>query len=276
MKVMVNGLPGKMATEVARLIHETDGFELIPLSLTGPEIDVQVFRLPGSGKPILLVKPDKRDEMIADIKRERGQFIAVDFTHPDAANGNVEFYCKNNMPFVMGTTGGDRDAMLATVLNSRTLAVIAPNMAPQIVAFQAMMEDAAINFPGAFEGFNLFISESHQDGKADTSGTAKAVAKSFVWLGIPFDFGNAEQFEMIRSPARQTMLGVPQEHIKGHGWHKYSLFTPDGTMFFEFVHNVNGRKPYAMGTLKALTFLEKKVKAGEKGVVYSMIDVLKG
>ena len=46
-------------------------------------------------------------------------------------------------------------------------------------------------------------------------------------------------------------------------------------MVFEFQHNVNGRDVYADGTMDAVCFLERKVKAGLSGRVYTMIDVLK-
>lgn len=277
MKTMVSGLPGKMAREMAELISSQDirQFELLSWALTGSEIREAFIDI--GGRPVYLIKPDQLGEKVDSLISYEGEtFYAVDFTHPDAINGNVEFYCKRKIPFVLGTTGGNRDRLAEIVAQSDICAVIAPNMASQIVAFQAMMEYAAKNFPGAFEGFNLFISESHQEGKADTSGTAKAIAKCFEGLGIPFHFENKEQFQMIRKPARQSILGVPAQYLGGHGWHDYSLATEDGTMQFKFVHNVNGRKPYAVGTLKALAFLEKKTKAGEKGKVFSMIDVLKG
>ena len=41
-------------------------------------------------------------------------------------------------------------------------------------------------------------------------------------------------------------------------------------------HNVNGRDIYGLGALDGVTFLQRKREAGEKGKVYSMIDVLKG
>lgn len=55
----------------------------------------------------------------------------------------------------------------------------------QVVAFQAMMETMAETFPGAFAGYKLRVTESHQSTKADTSGTAKAVVASFEKLGAP-------------------------------------------------------------------------------------------
>lgn len=41
--------------------------------------------------------------------------VLVDYTLPQVLNGNAEFYCQNKLPFVMGTTGGDRDKLLADV-----------------------------------------------------------------------------------------------------------------------------------------------------------------
>ena len=55
----------------------------------------------------------------------------------------------------------------------------------QVVAFQATLELMAQQFPGAFAGYKLEVTESHQRQKADTSGTAKAVVASIAKLGAP-------------------------------------------------------------------------------------------
>ncbi len=170
----------------------------------------------------------------------------------------------------MGTTGGNRKDLEEVVSNSQVCAVIAPNMAKQIVAFQAMMNYAAQNFPDIFKGYELSIIESHQKGKADTSGTAKAMVTYFNKLGIPF---TPEQIKMERDPLKQKEMGIPEEYLSGHGWHKYSLTSVDGTVFFEFTHNVNGRDIYAAGTIDAIKYLNRKINEGNKGKVYSMIDV---
>ncbi len=54
-----------------------------------------------------------------------------------------------------------------------------------MVAFQATLELMAQQFPGAFSGYKLEVTESHQRQKADTSGTAKAVVASIARLGAP-------------------------------------------------------------------------------------------
>lgn len=271
-KVMVNGLPGGMATKVAEHIIRDTRFLLVPYSLTGPEITTVEFTV--GSQTIAMVRPDQRWPILDIIRMREEAFISVDFTRPEAVVSNAEFYCRYGIPFVMGTTGGDRKRLNEVVAASAIAAVIAPNMAKQIVGFQAMMEYAADAFPGLFAGYSLKIVESHQASKADTSGTAKVMVKCFTKLGVAF---TEDEIKMVRDPdIQKKLMGVPKEHLRGHGWHTYTLVSPDGTVKFEFVHNVNGRDVYARGTLDAIAFLDKKVKEGAKGKVFTMIDVLKG
>jgi len=271
-KVMVNGIPGNMASNVAEHVLKDDRFELIPYSMTGTEItDAKVVI---GSRTISLFSLGQRERTIAAIRAVDDEFISVDFTHPSAVNSNASFYCKHKLPFVMGTTGGDRELLDATIDCSSIAAVIAPNMAKQIVGFQAMIEYAADVFPDLFSGYSLEIRESHQKGKADTSGTAKAMVKYFSKLGIPF---SKDVIIMERDPnVQKTQLGIPKQYLGGHGWHTYTLLSSDKTVEFKFVHNVNGRDIYAKGTLAAIAFLHKKAKLHDHGKVFTMIDVLKG
>jgi 4-hydroxy-tetrahydrodipicolinate reductase len=269
---MLNGLPGNVARIVAEHIEAHAGFQLIPYSLTGPEITAGDCRI-GAGT-VSLILPDRREDAIGEILKANKPFISVDFTHPSAVNANAEFYCRRLLPFVMGTTGGDRQRLEQTVLASKTAAVIAPNMAKQIVGFQAMMEYAARTFPDLFKGYSLTVKESHQQGKADTSGTAKAMIGYFNKLGVAF---SENEIIMERDPEKQqNVWGIPQQYLSGHGWHTYSLVSRDKTVCFEFTHNVNGRDIYADGTLDAVSYLSEKIKGGAAGKVFTMIDVLKG
>ena len=134
LKVMVNGLPGNMARTVAQQILQDERFKLLPYSLTGPEI--QESRCMVETTALELIGPDKRESRIAQIKKGEGQFLTADYTHPSAVNANADFYCDYDLPFVMGTTGGDRGLLEQTVRSSSITAVIAPNMAKQIVAFK--------------------------------------------------------------------------------------------------------------------------------------------
>jgi len=268
-KVMVNGLPGNVARTVAEHLLKDGRFELVPYSLTGPEIQESEYIIDNIS--VKLIQSDQRASQIEQIKQSQGAFLSVDYTHPSAVNSNAEFYCRFGLPFVMGTTGGDRKELEATVVSSSIAAVIAPNMAKQIVGFQAMMEYAANNFPDLFKGYTLNVKESHQQGKADTSGTAKAMVGYFNKLGISF---STDEIVMVRDPQDQkAQWGIPPEYLSGHGWHTYTLISEDQTVRFEFTHNVNGREVYVRGTVDAILYLSEKVQAGARGKMFTMIDV---
>jgi 4-hydroxy-tetrahydrodipicolinate reductase len=65
------------------------------------------------------------------------------------------------------------------------------------------MDIMAQNFPGAFAGYSLKVTESHQSSKVDTSGTAKAIVEYFQKLGVKF---NADE---VRSPPFLLPCPVP-------------------------------------------------------------------
>jgi len=144
-KIMTNGLPGNVAGIIAKHFLQDDRFELLPFSLTGPEITRGIHRV--ESMEVALIRPEKAEEAVDGILRAHGPFITIDYTHPTAVNQNAQFYCTHGLPFIMGTTGGDRKALEDTVKGSNISAVIAPNMAKQIIGFQAMMKYAADTFP---------------------------------------------------------------------------------------------------------------------------------
>jgi len=178
--VMINGMPGLMALETAKVCVDR-GIKLAPYGFTGPNcpakitvegkkssIDVELVPGPGISNidhPALLKK----------IKSESKNFVIVDFTHPSAILNNLRSYCDANCNFVMGTTGGDPTSMNDIFNKAQNYAVIAPNMAKQIVALQLGLLEVAKRFPGSFGRYVLTVTESHQSTKADTSGTAKAI-----------------------------------------------------------------------------------------------------
>ena len=271
--IMINGLPGNVAKKMARFAIADDRFNLIPFSLTGLDIEDKIVTIDKT--VIELVRPDSRDTITPHILSLFPFFICIDYTHPSAVNANALYYIQNKIPFVMGTTGGDRKQLEELVKNGSTPAVIAPNMAKQIVGFQAMMEYAADTFPGLFKGYTLQVIESHQKGKADSSGTARAMVGYFNKLGVDFD---ADRIQMIRNPdIQEKEWGIPKEHLGGHGWHTYTLTAEDGSALFEFKHNVNGRDIYISGTFDAVLFLKNKLDNpdGDRKL-YTMIDVLSG
>ncbi len=278
--VMVNGMPGPMATAAAEACLRK-GMKLAPVAMTGPDVDpmtIAVFDpISQKSSEVRLIPSVEKDELssaVEGLKVSCGEknVLAIDYTHPSAVNSNAEFYVEQKLPFVMGTTGGDREKLMEGVNSAKHFAVIAPNMAKQIVAMQAALEDLAKKFPGSFASYKIACRESHQKTKADTSGTAKAVIDSLTELSD--DKFTYDDIEMIRDDQGAIDFGVPEDAMKGHAFHRYTLTSADGTTQFALEHNVAGRTIYAEGTADAVKFLAGRVREESEGKVFSMIDVL--
>ncbi|KAJ1701843.1 hypothetical protein LUZ63_001622 [Rhynchospora breviuscula] len=268
--ILVNGVTGKMGKAVAEAAVSA-GLQLVPVSFSS--VDKPARTLEISNIEISVHGPSEREEILSSVTEKYPDVVVVDYTAPNAVNANAELYCKFGVPFVMGTTGGDRPLLYKIVQDSNVYAVISPQMGKQVVAFLAAMEIMAEQFPGAFSGYKLEVMESHQATKLDTSGTAKAVIACFQKLGAIFDIN---EIEMIRDPEEQiNMVGVPEEYLSGHAYHVYNLTSPDETVSFEFQHNVCGRSIYAEGSIDAAIFLHKKVQSKAEKKIYDMIDVLR-
>mmetsp|Transcript_6753 Transcript_6753/g.17283 ORF Transcript_6753/g.17283 Transcript_6753/m.17283 type:complete len:437 (-) Transcript_6753:214-1524(-) len=280
--IMVNDLTGKMGRAVADAVVARGGDTcfLVPVAFSGrakPPVDVSGVMVEVSG---LAGEGSNPGAVLEELKQKYPGLVVVDYTLPKAVNANADLYMAHGVPFVMGTTGGDRVKLFEDVRAAAHFAIIAPQMGKQVVAFQAAMKLMAENFPGAFKGCKLTVTESHQSSKVDTSGTAKALVESFNGLGC--EFGISE-VELVRDvPTQLGAMGVPEEHLVGHAFHTYRLTSPDGTVSFEFQHNVCGRSIYAEGTVDAALFLSNMVggvggapRRGGGKTVYDMIDVLK-
>lgn len=156
----------------------------------------------------------------------------------------------------------------------------------------------AADFPGAFEGYALTVTESHQKTKADTSGTAKAITRSLAKLAaVPYAEGDGadadgvslwgdariervrnEEAQLTGAPLQAGGYGrlnpVPPAALNGHAYHTYSLVAPDGSVEFQWRHNVNGRRVYAEGTADAALFLAGKAADRANKRLYTMVDLL--
>ena len=158
-QVMVNGMPGPMAVAAAEACLRK-GLKLCPIALTGPDVashTITVTDEDSNASSDVTLIPSNDIDLIDSSMQGLSDIIAIDFTHPSAVNTNALFYIGKNIPFVMGTTGGDRDKLMQDVNNAKLFAVIAPNMAKQIVAMQMALQDLAHRFPASFDGYKLSV-----------------------------------------------------------------------------------------------------------------------
>lgn len=266
LRIALAGVPGNLCREIVALLPEHPEAVLCA--------DALVSESRAGVADFLGHKIRGWSALNRDFAAESGAFanaVVLDFTTPSAALGNVQFYTRHQLPFVLGTTGFDRGEAARLVQESGTHAVIAPNMAAPIVALMAVLSDARRRFPGLLEGWQATIRESHQMSKRDTSGTAVAIAAMLRDLGV---IAPESAITPIRDPAEQRRIAVPEAVLSGHGWHWYELRSPDGSVALDFSHRINGRRIYAQGALLAARFLQRKIAASATPAVWSMEDVL--
>ena len=134
----------------------------------------QVCQAVDSAADLTLVAAVDVDDDIKELATAGAQ-VAVDFTHPDAVLGNIEWCISQGIHVVVGTTGFD-DERLARVRgwlgDAPTVGVlIAPNFSIGAVLMMRYAASAAPYFESAE------VIELHHAGKADApSGTARRTA----------------------------------------------------------------------------------------------------
>lgn len=259
--VFISGLPGKMQTLIAEELAKNGGYDIFPFAQSSKRHNGEVIQI---GE-----RQIKLNDYVPFNIRQRKGVIAVDFSTPQSATLNAHEYALLGVPFVMGTTGGNREEMEKSVRESSISAVIAPNMAVEVVAIQDELNDLLSTSPREFEGWRMTIRESHQAAKKDVSGTAIAFRRQLETLGAVMD----GEIEFERRPNIQKELGI--QNLDGHAYHWITLTSPEGVIK-EYKTSIEGRQPYIIGTLMAIDFLNQRMREGSQGKVFTMSDVIRG
>jgi 4-hydroxy-tetrahydrodipicolinate reductase len=189
------------------------------------------------------------------LTRERlsGADVAVEFTRPDAAAGNLERLIELGIPTVTGTTGWTEDLpRLTTLAHQRGAALLhAANFSVGVHLFFRAARDLARRFQGRSE-FAVAIHEEHHAAKIDApSGTALLLQRQ-LWAEEP---GR-------RFPITSVRAGeAPGTHT----------LTYEGTFeTISLTHITRSRQVFAAGALSAAEWLP-----GHTGV-FTFDDMLFG
>lgn len=154
MRVLVNGAHGKMGSEVCKAVQNASDLTLVggvdPSGRTRD--DLKIFT-----------------DLAQAIKETRAD-VVVDFTTPQAVEGNMETCLAHNVPMVIGTTGFSEQSLQewqTRALQENWKAIIAPNFAIGAVLMMKYAREAV----GFFEQAEII--EYHHAQKLDApSGTA--------------------------------------------------------------------------------------------------------
>lgn len=170
--------------------------------------------------------------------RLRGVDVAVEFTRPDAAPGNLERLIEGGVPVVTGTTGWDAELpRIARLVEARGGALLhAANFSVGVHLFLRAARALGTEFAGR-EGFDAFILEEHHAAKADApSGTARVLQARLR----DADPGRTYPITSIRAGA------IPGTHLVTYdGPHETVTLT----------HTARSRDGFAAGALAAAEWL---------------------
>jgi 4-hydroxy-tetrahydrodipicolinate reductase len=190
--------------------------------------------------------------------------VAIEFTQPEAAFGNIATCIDQGIPVVIGTTGWlqhyDEAADLCKARNSAML--FASNFSLGVNLFFALNKRLAELMAGYLE-YQLELKEIHHTGKRDApSGTAISLAEQIIAI-------NAHKTGWtLEKPTQSDQIQILAERLAGiPGTHevKYSSNIDD----IEIRHTAHSREGFALGAVLAAEFLK------DKHGVFTMEEVLK-
>ena len=225
-------------------------------------IPVALIGMGRMGRALAALAPERGFHVVAELDPARTDFagitrdtlrdaqVAIEFTTPDAAPGNVRACAASGCPVVVGTTGwyGQLPAISEEIERAGGGMLTAPNFSVGVAVFDRVVAEAARLF-GRLEGFDAHLIETHHAAKKDApSGTAGALAKS-----------------------ASAALGrtIPVTSIRtGHvpGTHEIVFDAPFEQV--RLVHEARDRRVFAEGALVAARWL-----VGRRGV-FTLADVL--
>lgn len=158
-RVGVLGAAGRMGAEVCRTVAAAG--DLVLAAAVDPA--------GGTAEAGAAISPQR------SALTEAGCAVAVDFTHPSAAPGNVDWCLDNGVHVVVGTSGFDAErlgALARRAVAADANVIVVPNFAIGAVLMMRFAEMAA-PFMDSAE-----VIELHHDAKADApSGTAQSTAE---------------------------------------------------------------------------------------------------
>ncbi len=191
--------------------------------------------------------------------------VLIDFSHPSALDGVLEF-CKNtSTPAVICTTGlSDEQRQSLLDMAKFVPMFFSANMSLGINLLIALAKKAAVILE---ENFDIEIVERHHNQKIDApSGTALAIAD-----GISEVLTDASEYvydrHSVRRKRRKNEIGI--HAVRGGtivGDHDVIFAGNDEVI--ELKHSAASKEVFAVGAIKAAKFLTGKPKG-----MYSMNDL---
>ena len=187
--------------------------------------------------------------------------VAIDFSIPDAAVGNISACLNGNIPVISGTTGWlERYHDIAQLCEEKQGAFIYGSNFSLGVNIFFELNDYLAKMMSKLKQYKVSMEEIHHTQKLDaTSGTAISLAKDIINHSdySSWALENAKADEILIDAKR--IADVPGTH---------SIFYDSEVDSIEIKHTAHNREGFALGAVVAAEWL-----VGKKGI-YTMKDVL--
>ncbi len=256
-KIIVNGVNGRMGSTIARLVQEDSSLEL-------SGVVEKMDRLQGLEK---YGCPHGND--LSEILTSTGKCVVIDFTAPEASVNVAQKCAQNKAGAVIGTTGLNPDQLdQLEKLALETPIFWAPNMSVGINVLLRLMPQL-LDLLG--NRYDLEIMEIHHRFKKDApSGTALKLAQVLA-ASKGLSLENHGVF------SRKGIIGEREDNDIGVQTLRGGDVVGDHTVYFlgpgeriEVTHRAHSRETFAQGAIRAAKWLDGK----NPGRLYTMADML--
>jgi 4-hydroxy-tetrahydrodipicolinate reductase len=207
------------------------------------------------------IDKDNQNEFIPSNFRDIN--IAIEFSFPDAAFGNIKKCLEMRIPVVSGTTGWleHYNEAVEICLKNKTSLISSSNFSVGVnILFKLNSELAKIM--NTLDGYSVSIEEIHHTKKLDApSGTAISLAKIITrehdgYSDWCFEKNKKDKYIPIRSLREGSVPGI------------HTIEWNSEIDSISLKHDAHGRTGFALGAVLAAEYIKEK-----KGV-FSMNDVL--
>lgn len=247
-RIILNGCNGRMGQAISKIVAEDENAEIV----AGLDINT-IMENP---YPVY-TNPEECTED-AD--------VVVDFSHPSALNGLLNFAEKRKLPIVVATTGlSEEEKKNLKDISEKIPVFFSANMS---LGINLLIELAKKAETVLGEGFDVEIVERHHNQKLDApSGTALAIADAISdTMQTPAEF--VYDRHAVRRKRRKNEIGI--HAVRG------GTIAGDHDVIFaglneviEIKHSAASREVFAVGSVRAAHFM-----CGKEAGYYTMSDLI--
>ena len=245
--ILLSGCNGKMGKTITECAKNFDDLCIV----CGTDINTTSVEYPVYSSP-------------SDVKEKVD--VIIDFSHPSALQGILDYAVKTNTPAVICTTGLDEKQKKAITDASEKVAIFfSANMSLGVNLIAELARKATSVLGNQFD---IEIVEMHHNQKIDApSGTALMLADE-----ISEEFENTPKYEFDRHSKRmkRTKNEIGLHAVRGGtivGEHEIIFAGQDEII--KISHSAMSKQIFANGSLNAALFM-----AGKSAGMYSMKDIV--